>query len=180
MSQTIIWLSGYGGSGKDTAANYLEKEFGFYRVAFADILKMITSIKYHFPLELTKTQEGKNTIINGQTVRYWLIYEAKKTRDVDTNYYSRIICQLILQHPDEHIVISDWRYVEEFDFIHKILPTKNHVTIRIHRPCIMPSNVPSEHQLDHCSFHYNITNTTIETLYRTLCEILVKCSVLTI
>ena len=47
---TVIALSGWKGSGKDCAAEYLIKEHGFIRVAFADVLKELVAIQYNIPV----------------------------------------------------------------------------------------------------------------------------------
>lgn len=51
----IIGLCGYKGTGKTTAAEYLEKEYGFQRVNFKDGL--VAEIKKNFPILLDELQQ---------------------------------------------------------------------------------------------------------------------------
>ena len=90
-------------SGKDTVAEYLEKEYGFYRTAFADPLKELC-VDY-FKWDGVKDTKGRNFIIGiAQAVKnidpyFWVkkTYEQIKRKDV-TN---------------RDIVISDLRFEEE-------------------------------------------------------------------
>lgn len=56
---TVIALSGWKGSGKDCAAEYLIKKHGFIRVAFADVLKELVAIQYDIPLNYLHDNEFK-------------------------------------------------------------------------------------------------------------------------
>jgi len=50
MSKIIVGISGWKGSGKDTAADYLVKEHGYQRLAFADVLKEMVADQYGIPV----------------------------------------------------------------------------------------------------------------------------------
>jgi hypothetical protein len=164
----IIWLSGYAKSGKDTAASYLCQKYGFVRLAFADILKIIVSQKYGFPFELTQTQLGKTTMVKDKTVREWLIYESLKMKENDPYYFAKVVFEKILDSK-ENIVISDWRYPSEYQFItNNSLGTVKHISLRICRPCITPMDDLSEHQLDDWQFDHKIANTDIDDLHKDL------------
>ena len=45
----VVAISGWKRSGKDTAANYLVDEYGYNRVAFADVLKDMVAQEYDIP-----------------------------------------------------------------------------------------------------------------------------------
>lgn len=47
----VLALSGWKKSGKDTAAEYLVKEYGFVRFGFADVLKDMVAEQYDIPRE---------------------------------------------------------------------------------------------------------------------------------
>jgi hypothetical protein len=47
----VIAISGYKRSGKDTSADILVKDYGFMRVAFADVLKDMVAKEYNIPRE---------------------------------------------------------------------------------------------------------------------------------
>lgn len=55
----VIAVSGWKGSGKDTAAEYLIQEFGYTRVAFADILKEMVATQYDIPVDHCHNPEFK-------------------------------------------------------------------------------------------------------------------------
>jgi len=48
----VIGVSGWKGSGKDTMADYLIKDYGYKRLAFADVLKRMTAEQYNFNLKM--------------------------------------------------------------------------------------------------------------------------------
>lgn len=55
----VIGLSGWKGSGKDTAANHMINEYSYTRVAFADSLKKMTAKTYNLPLNCFFDQKLK-------------------------------------------------------------------------------------------------------------------------
>ena len=48
----VIGVSGWKGSGKDTMADYLIRDYGYKRLAFADVLKQMTAEQYNFNLKM--------------------------------------------------------------------------------------------------------------------------------
>ena len=46
----VVAVSGWKGSGKDTMADYLVDEYGYTRIAFADVLKEMVAEQYDIPL----------------------------------------------------------------------------------------------------------------------------------
>ncbi|RLF65328.1 MAG: hypothetical protein DRN30_04150 [Thermoplasmata archaeon] len=46
----VIGISGWKSSGKDTMADYLVNDYGYTRVAFADVLKEMVATQYNIPL----------------------------------------------------------------------------------------------------------------------------------
>jgi len=51
MQKIVVAVSGWKGSGKDTVAEYLVKEHGYFRLAFADILKEMVAEQYNIPVD---------------------------------------------------------------------------------------------------------------------------------
>lgn len=165
----IVWLSGYAGAGKDTIAAILCKKHDYYRVAFADILKDMVSLKYVFPRELCDT--GKDTSIRGgQTVRELLIADSARAKTENINVFAEHALHKIIASGKQRIVISDWRFPHEFTYIKENLPEANHVTIRITRPGLQSLLDPSEHALDDWVFMKTIENTDMAMLEYELCE----------
>lgn len=176
-------LSGWRGSGKDTAAEYLVKEHGFIRVSFADALKELVAQQYDIPLEYMHEPSKKELPLHqypvipgdpfGLTIHdlltselssgYWTpralcILEGSTKRSVYSNYWVRTVVQQIMQDPTRNYVISDMRYQTEADTLKLLLP--NIITGRVVRWCTVDTQDPSERNLDSYEFDLYITNTS--------------------
>jgi len=125
VSRTVIMLSGWLQSGKDTVGAYLCESFGFKRFAFADVLKDDVSATYDIPRESLDTTAGKDAIFNqetGQTVRDLLINHGQAKRAENPDYWvSRVISTIEKMENEDplgnvftRIVITDWRFPNEF------------------------------------------------------------------
>ena len=151
MSKRIIWLSGWASSGKDTAAEAIVG-LGGVRFAFADSLKDLVAEKYEFPRHWCDTVDGKATVLaeNGKSVRDLLIYESREAKKENINVFARTVLEKIVVAIDysKLIVISDWRFPHEYDFITKNMSDTEHITIRIVRNGVVPLADSSEHELD--------------------------------
>ncbi|HEY9703574.1 MAG TPA: hypothetical protein V6C58_14090 [Allocoleopsis sp.] len=177
MDKTILMLSGYSCSGKDTLADFLVKKYSFCKLSFADSLKKLVISKYSLDPELVYTQEGKKSEIlirkvNGIevyskiSVRNLLILEGMEARKSDPDIWTKKVIDQIELHKDySRFVISDFRFPNEY----KLLKEKYNgyvKTIRISRPDILISKDPSEHQLDYFIFDYAIDNdSTIDNFF---------------
>lgn len=183
-------LSGWCGSGKDLAADYLVKNKRFTKMSIATELKKLVSDTYKFDYNLTMTQEGKRTLIdigyNGnttvkKTVRNLLIDEAlyrKKQMNEDlfiSHLIGKIDCfDLESKLADQHlkdIVIPDFRFLNEYSYMNShfdtqlanILNNNNKtriITVRINRFKAPLIQCDSESQLDNFKFDYVISNKT--------------------
>lgn len=117
--RSIILLAGKAGSGKDTVANHLVKNYSFKRFAFADTLKEYVSNKYNIPLHILFTQEGKKKkyIVDNKTVtlRDLLIKDGAEKRQENINYWVDLVIEKIKAEPlTQDIVISDFRFPNEY------------------------------------------------------------------
>ena len=163
----IILLSGYAGSGKDSAALAFKK-YGFQVASVAENVKL-QSAKYHgFPYELTQTQEGKSTIVKShkthenKTVREFLIEDSAQNKIInnDSAFWIRLLVQQIKRDTPDFLVISDWRYKEEYDYLKFVFPEAEIIKVRIIRDSIIASSDKSEHELDNERFNFTIHNNT--------------------
>ena len=59
----IVAISGWKRSGKDTAANYLVEEYGYTRVAFADVLKDMVAQEYNIPRNYCDDPDKKESAL---------------------------------------------------------------------------------------------------------------------
>lgn len=161
----IIWLSGFAGAGKDTVASILVKKYDYHRVAFADHLKDFTAELYGFDRALCDTNEGKKTVVlNGNTVRDLLIKESAEAKTKNIHIFAEKALMTMLETKKELIVISDWRYPHEYEYITGLLPSAQHTTIRITRPNLPSLQIPSEHALDNWTFDHELVNTKLRDL----------------
>lgn len=120
--RSIILLAGKAGSGKDTVANHLVKNYSFKRFAFADTLKEYTSKKYNVPLHILFTQEGKKQeiMVNNKmvTLRDLLIKDGAEKREENNNYWVDLVIEKIKSESlTQDIVISDFRFPNEYNRI---------------------------------------------------------------
>lgn len=126
----IIGLSGKIGVGKTAIA---DKLVGLFeqgrRVSFADALKKEAAEIYGFDHELTKTADGKNTMVcsdllpgESASVRQILIHHGRKRRDEDPYYWTDRMNDTLRELYDygcDAAVIDDVRFPDEVDFLLK-------------------------------------------------------------
>lgn len=150
----IIMVSGFAGSGKDTASDYIAKTFGFAKYGLADSLKDLVSAKFNLSRPRLDDQCYKKTSIsNNKTVRDLLIEEATKARAENVNVW---IDKTIAKFKEDKIIISDFRYPNEyFRLIEKF---EKVITVRITRDTAVPLPLESEHQLDTFKFDLYLNN----------------------
>ena len=180
----LILLSGWKGSGKDTAADYLVRQHGFIKLAFAAALKDAVSETYgvprhffddrtlkekallQFPVHIKDGfSEHVNVYMRGDfatkdrvtyhTPRSLCILEGSVKRSVDPNYWVKRALRGINTERGNY-VIADWRYRSEFEAVRDL--GLNPLTVRIERFESTASTDPSERDLDRFIFHTVIEN----------------------
>lgn len=158
MKQVIL-LGGKAGSGKDTVASFLCKNYGYTRIAYADALKDYVSNTYNIKRELFDTQDGKKSIIKigGEniTLRQLLIQVGTEKKIDDENYWVDKVINDIYLLQNNKIVISDFRYPQEYTTLLKHFTIK---TLKITRESIEDYNDSSETSLYNFKFDYIIDN----------------------
>jgi hypothetical protein len=165
--KTIVLLSGWKGSGKDYIGDIIEKEYGYIKKKIGQSLKDEVSDKYNISRNLLETQEGKNIVFkNGETYRDLLIRHGEAKKEKDINYWVK---NIVLE---DSIVISDWRFVEEYEYLKKT--GCNIITIRIERFDKIETECKTEHSLDDFKFDYKISN-SIGTSSENILEMLKSC-----
>ena len=171
MNKVIYLTGGKAGSGKDTMADYLCKNYGCKRLAYADALKDYTSEKYNIDRNLFDTQEGKMKVIKVNdselTIRQLLINVSLEKKINNENLWIDIVIQKILDSDNEFIVISDFRYPAEYYELTKKFD--NVSTIKIVRNNVNLINDHSETALDAFDFDCIIyNNSDLKSLYSTI------------
>jgi hypothetical protein len=140
----IIGLSGRIGSGKDTVADYLEKQHGFNRYSYANAVKDCLSLLFGWDRELLNGYTKESRTFREQPDVWW-----SKRLGIE-NFSPRFAMQYIatdvfrkhfhdqiwvaslekkLQSETKNCVVTDCRFVNEFYSIKSL----NGLTIRIER-----------------------------------------------
>lgn len=159
----IILLAGHAGSGKDTVGSFFVEQ-GYKRYAFADKVKIHTASLHGFPHELTLTQEGKATRVQSKTsslvapVRWFLIEESRHMKEVmnDEAFWARSVANDIGRQTHD-CILTDWRYKAEYKHLQEQFPNAQLIPVRVLRN-VIPSEDPSEHELDHVHYDQVIRN----------------------
>lgn len=195
----VIALSGWRGSGKDTAADYLVQEHGYSQLSFASVLKDTVAEQYGFPRRWCDDREMKDAALVGYPVvssdpftaaihqllaseldsGYWTpralcILEGSTRRSVRANHWVEPIVNYIRRHDYDDgfkFVISDLRYTSEADVLQLLVPEIQ--LVRIERADSIGTTDPSERDLDNYKFDYRVSNRgTKEMMYETLDSII--------
>ena len=170
---TVIMLSGWAGSGKDAAASILMDELGFQRFAFADPLKHDVAHETGIPLNHFYEPSLKDKPYNmSHTPRDHLIRHAAEARAKYPNIYANMIADTIQRSDSKRVVISDWRYRNEYD----VIKTFFGQVIRVHisRPGVIQSQDPSEHDLDDQPMDIHINNGGSLSMFRSTLKDLLR------
>ncbi len=197
---TIIALSGWKRSGKDTVAEYLVDNFGAKRLAFADQLKYMVTQLFGVSRETINNPETKEAPLAhypvdpkdsfSKHVTFFMHGELKQPEGDSKRYWTpRALCiltgsimrtvdsdywvkQVVSQaEPGGLYVISDVRYKSEIQSL--INSGSRVVSVRINRFDSSSSADPSERDLDDYSFDLIIENRqTLEDLYKTIDTVL--------
>jgi hypothetical protein len=181
----IIMLNGFSCSGKDYIGNIICNKYNYKRYAFADSLKIIISEQYNIPLQLLHSQEGKALICDNdickRTYRQILIDEALIKRNENLDVFVEHCSNNIIKHINDdnignNIVITDWRYENEYEFIRKFFPESDIIKVHITRAgqYQSPINDISEYDLinKQITFDYKITNNMDDSIYSEIQKII--------
>lgn len=181
---TLIGMSGYAGSGKDTAAQVLIDEYGFTRIAFADVLReMALAIDPYVYLGSVPDDAGIRFI--GEYRRLYDVINMYGW-DIAKNYFEdvrRLLQRLgteagrqilgeniwvdtALRRAEGDVVVTDVRFPNELQAIYE----QDGIVIRVERPGVGPRNDhPSETALTNAEFTTVIQNDgTIADLHQTM------------
>ena len=193
---TLIGLSGFIGSGKDTVAAYLKEKHSFVVISYASTLKDVVSILFGWDrhkLEGTTAEDRlwreqidvwweKKLGIPGLTPRMML---QKIGTDLFRTYFHPDIWITIVERKiidalrlNNRVVVTDCRFVNEGELIHRLGGN----VVRVCRgdtqtieDCKIQGMHPSEYNILTFPFDYHIDNNgTLEDLYRNVQERLLR------
>jgi hypothetical protein len=166
---TIIGLTGYKRSGKDTIGNYLVNNYNFTRIAFADTLKEACKIIFGFTDEQVYGDDLKE--INDE---YWQHTPRDILQKVGSELFRNRLPEIcnnisddiwirsvekkildLVENGHTKFIITDIRYQNEIDFIKKL----NGVLWKVKRPVNLHNDThESESNIDKFIGDYEFIN----------------------
>lgn len=151
----LVMLSGWARVGKDAAASLMTDEMGFRRLAFADALKEDVAAATYLPVETfhlakkdASLEHSCSAYPTAKTPRDLLLQHALVARAKNPDVYAAQVAEKIIDEGLSRIVISDWRYKREYDYLHREFPEFQILRLRICRVGVSAAIDPSEHDLD--------------------------------
>ena len=147
VNPKIILVSGYARAGKDTFASNMIRPLGVaHRVSFAYELKEIAN-KTLWMLGLTHIDLHRDE----DKVKYRdiLIGIARTARAADPSIFARLACRRIdeVRSAGAHVIITDWRYSNEHEYLCEKYGHGNMVTVMVEREGGFPAHEEEERSI---------------------------------
>ncbi len=164
-------LRGFSCSGKDFVGKILSEKHNYYRFAFADSLKKYVADKYNCDISILHSQDGKKQICNSdsqmRTYRQILIDEALELRNMDPGIFARQCCDDIRLSGHKYVVITDWRYINEYDIVSQLFSDFTIIPVHIisKNQLISPIDDISEYHLEYRNNDYVLYNKMDSSIY---------------
>ena len=142
----IIGILGVKRSGKDTTADYLVTKYGYNKLAFAQPLKDACKILFDFS-EDQMNSDSKEDVDPTWGVSPRIVFQYLGTDifrkeihkimpDIENNFWVKVMENKIMSlkenNKDAKIIVSDVRFQNEIDMIHRL----NGIIIKIERPSL--------------------------------------------
>lgn len=118
----VIGICGQARSGKDTIGDYLVKEYGFRKIAFADKLKQLLNNLFFLTHNQLYDGDAKEAVDPhwGKSPRQLMQEVGDTMRNVHPEIWIKQVVHYVDAISDVDFVVSDIRYKNEFDAIKKI------------------------------------------------------------
>lgn len=172
----LIGILGYKFSGKDTTADHLVKNYNFKKIAFAQPLKDACRILFNFDED--QLYGNKKEVIDQRwnvtprTVFQYIGTEMFRNGineiipDIGNNFWVNLAIlnykNIIKDDKEQNVVISDVRFNNEVDAIHK----EGGIIIKITRLNLVSNDTHSSENINDIKYDYEIINDgTLENLY---------------
>ena len=178
----IILLCGYKGCGKDTMASYIENTYGFCHMKISKPLKQALKVLFEFSDE--QIEGNLKDIIDdrwGITPRMAMIYIGTNVfqhsiqeflPNTSRNFWVKRLVDEIKNHnvKSQNIVISDLRFIHEYEYIKDSFPDDPIYILKIVRPDLKlyDSNDIDNSESEHLKlrFSFILTNETKDNFYK--------------
>lgn len=165
LIKNIFFISGKAEAGKDTVANMMKdymESLGekVFILRFGDLLKYI--LREYYQWNGIKDLYGRSLLQNTSD---------KIKECCGQDFFAKFISQIINSDNEKYnmssIIISDWRYIKEYESILDNIEHKNAITIRVmweHENSLSDNqkNHSSETMLDDFEFMFYINSNTID------------------
>ena len=131
----LIGLLGRRRAGKDTVAKDLVENYGFVRMAFADVLKEFCATRCSVPVALFHDDDAKDAPcrgLGGKTPRQVIIEVADAARARDPDCWVKALAEKFktIHDAGRSVVLSDVRYPNEYEWVKR----NGGVLARVWRP----------------------------------------------
>lgn len=155
----LIGLCGYKGSGKDTVADILVKDYGFVKKSFAEPLK--EGLKSLFDLSDEQLHDSEQKELLDQRwnrtprqLMQWLATDVLRTQFDENFFVKHLDSRLPSGCDDNKIVISDVRFVNEAE----MLKSRGGIIVRINRDVSHDDKHQSEYEFTKIKSDFKINN----------------------
>jgi len=122
VPEMIIAITGAIGSGKDTIADYLIREFGFKRLSFASKVKDVAHIVFGWDREMLEGRTTESRAWREVVDPYWGLSPRVALQRIGTEMFRthihpdtwvKAVVKEIQAHPETNYVITDCRFDNE-------------------------------------------------------------------
>lgn len=113
--RTIVLLNACPGAGKDVIANYLQENYGFWHIKFADVIRSVVSATFGIPneeIDQWKSQEIGPGLGTGRDFMISFSEEFIKPR-FDRAFFAIQTAERVLAAKDQLLVVSDVGFIYE-------------------------------------------------------------------
>lgn len=188
MTPKIIAICGVMRSGKDTIANHLVENYGYENIKIADTLKKVVSILFGFSHDqiegASKDKVDEHWNITPRSAMQFFGTEIMQYQiqrlcpNVGRTFWMSSLCAKLSTQPQEkRFVISDLRFVHEYEYLIKTYGVENVYVMKVFRTNIS-LNTSCQHasEKDYESIPENVkiyNDDTIESLYKKIDDILI-------
>lgn len=175
----IIAICGKKRSGKDTIAKYIEEKYKYKNVKFSQYLKSMCSDLFGFSYDQIEN-DSKDVLVDeyNKTPREIMQFIGTELMQLELQKFVPSVGRsiwaktLLNKHTEERIVISDLRFLHEFNEIKK--HDCNAVIIKVTNDMINSTdNHISEKEIDDICYDFEVkNNSTIDDMYERIDHIM--------